>query len=259
MSYEPSDYWKHLNAESNRMLKDYGYENFKRSVGLVYNDFYYDCIKGVYHENYDKYVIDIWDALYATYPNDFLDQFYEPEEGNPKRIVYRDRLVSIDLASSLVEYILLASKIDLSEVKVIHEIGAGYGRLGYVIAQLIKDVKYKIFDLDMSLNLSERYLSTVLPKADFEFHSPEKLDGKCDILIAMNCLHEMTKEQVESHFDYADKNTSYFYYTCWEDSSVNKNNIRWRRQDYPVRDSWVPVHIGKHSSRVNFFEALYKI
>jgi len=258
MSYEPSKFWTTLNKKSDEFLEEYGYENFKRTVGVIYNDYFYDHDKKKLPDDYEDQVRAIWDRMYEVYSNGVLGYFHEPDVGNPLGIIYRGRLVSIDLAASISELSLLSAYIDLSAVKVIHEIGGGYGRLAYVIGQIVPCV-YRLYDLDMSRNLAQRYLKDVLPNRPLEFYSPDKLEGKCDILIAMDCLHEMTVEQVHSYFDYAHENAKYFYYTCWKDTTIQEDQVRWTQDKYPVKESWQPIYVGQHRIRTQFFEALYKI
>jgi len=260
MAYTTSKYWQLLNEKANELLTGFGYENFKRTIGLfLYNDYFYDYGAQSLPSDYNEKVRAIWDNLYSIFPEKFLDQFHEPLEGNPLAIMYRDRPVSLDLVATIFEYARLTQYIDFNTVHTIHEIGAGYGRIPYVIVQLYPNLSYKIFDVEPSLSLAKKYLGSVLVNNKIEFYSPDQLLGKCDILLAMDCLHEMTKEHVEAYFDYADKNASYFYYSCWKDTHINADNITWKKEDYPVRESWTPLFVGQHHMRADFFEALYKI
>ena len=254
----PSPYWKQLADRCSGFLKEYGYENFKRSVGLVYNDFYLDYDSGRLHPDYDKRVKETWDALYERLPVGFLDLFSEPEVGSPFAILYRGRKVSLDLASSCCETAMLFSHLDMPAMKRIHEIGGGYGRLAYVLGQAVK-AEYRLFDIEPSISLARQYLADVLPFRKFECLAPDELKGPCDILIAMDCLHEMTRDQVESYFEYADQNAEYFYFTCWKETAVPEHGISWKMDEYPVRERWTPIYRGDHKMRTGFFEALYRI
>lgn len=260
MSYKPSNYWQRLSKTCDEFLNKYGYENFKRTIGILYNDYYFNYGNGTIDDDYEEKVKVIWRRMYELYPSAFLDRFSEPEEGNPFRVQYRGRLVSIDLAASISEYCLLRDKIDFSKsVSTIHEIGAGYGRLAHVITMCHPNLTYRIYDIEPSLSLSTHYLSYILPSIRFEFNTPDKLCKDCDILIAMDCLHEMTKEQVHKYFKYAHKHAKFFYYTCWKSTIVKDDNIKWDMTDYPVRRSWKELFLGQHRMRTQFFEALYKI
>jgi len=259
MTYTPSKYWTLLNSRANEFLDKYGYENFKRTIGLfLYNDYFYDYDKQSLSQDYNDKVRAIWDKLYSIYPDKFLDQFYEPLEGNPLAIEYRGRLVSLDLVATISEYTRLSQYIDFNDVNIIHEIGGGYGRIPFILTKLYPNLTYRMFDVEPSLSLAKRYLGNVIPGHPVTFHPPNELKGQCDILLAMDCLHEMTKDQVESYFDYADKHASYFYYSCWKETHINEDGIDWAMDDYPVRESWSPLYVGQHHMRAAFFEALYK-
>ncbi len=257
LTYQPSKLWENLSKKSSRFLEEFGYENFKRSVGVIYNDYFFDYEKGAIVEDYADKLKDTWDNIYKMYPNDYLDFFSEPKVGNPMAIEYGGRLVSFDLAASLIETALILSNIELDEIKVINEIGGGYGRLAYVLGQVIPDSDYTLYDIEPSISLAKRYLSDV-SKHSFKFESPDMLSGDCDILIAMDCLHEMTREQVADYFDYADKHAKYFYYTCWNKTRIHEDEIDWNKEDYPVKSHWTPLYLGPHRMRNNFFEAFYK-
>lgn len=254
----PSPYWEHLAKRCRGFLSQYGYESFKRSVGLVYNDFYLDYDTGKMRPEYDEKLKELWDALYEKLPPNFLDMFSEPKVGAPFSIQYRGRPVSIDLASSCCETAMLFSLLDMQKIKTIHEIGGGYGRLAYVLGQA-SPAAYRLYDIEPSLGLARRYLRDVLPARAFEFGSPDKLEEPCDLLVAMDCLHEMTRDQVEAYFEYADRNAGYFYFTCWKETAVPEHGISWKMDEYPVRERWQALYRGDHKMRTGFFEALYRI
>ena len=251
-------YWDMLGKRCQTYLDNYGYENFKRTVGVVYNDYYLNYETMKLDDDYNEKLFNIWERMYQVFPKDFLDQFQEPLSGNPLSIIYGGRPVSIDLAASISELCLLTTNIDFNTVKTIHEIGGGYGRLAYVIKQIFPHIKYRMFDIEPSLGLAKRYLNDVIVNCDVEFYPTEELTENCDILIAMDCLHEMNVEQVERYFKYAEEKAKFFYYTCWKETDVPEHGIKWLREDYPVRQSWEPISVGQHRMRTQFFEALYK-
>jgi putative sugar O-methyltransferase len=246
-----SKYWEKLNESHNALMEEYGYENFKASVGRIYND-------DMDYEKVLKSIEVLWEMLYAQIPEELLKRFEEPIIGNPPILLCNGRRVSIDLGCSIREYYLLSQYIDFDKIKTIVEIGGGYGRLPYVITQMHPDIEYIMCDIEPSLGLAKRYLSDVLPGNKIEYITPDKLNAKCDLVIAANCLHEMVKEQVDKYFNYVNDNAKYFYYSCWKDTTIPLDLIKWTQKDYPVRKEWIKL-LSQDHIRQDFFEELYKI
>ena len=239
-------------------LEKHGYENFKNTLGITYNNYYHD--EGKIREDYYDKLRMFWDILYSKFvPCDLLDQFEEPQEGNPLTIEYKGRSVSFDLGMSLYEYYLLSKYMDFEKVNIIHEIGAGYGRTCYVISKIHPWIKYRIFDMEPSLGVAKQYLRSVLSDGLFEFNTPDKIGGECDLFLAIDCLHEMIREHVDEYFNYADKNSCYFYFTAFDKTVVPIDGVTWEIKDYPTRQTWKKIFLKTHGVRQGFFEALYKI
>lgn len=249
-----SKYWKHLNHKSIDLLEEYGYKNFKQTVAKIYND-------PLIEEDTFSLNKILWGELYALYsevPKGLLGRFSEPEIGNPTRIFRNEQLVSVDLGMSISEYWSMLEHIDFDSMERIVEIGGGYGRMPYIIQQLHPNIKYTMCDIEPALGLAKWYLPQVLPGVTQQYVHPEELFGNCDLVIACDCLHEMTRQQVHSYFDYVDKNAKYFYYNCWKDTTMPCDYIRWQKSDYPVKNRWTKIFEKKHT-RTNFFAALYKM
>lgn len=246
-----SKYWQELNKSHIGLMEEYGYENFKSTVGRIYND----------DMDYEKVLESIrilWEMLYRDIPEELLKKFSEPMVGNPAVLMCEERPVSIDLGCAIREYYLLSKYIDFSKINSIVEIGSGYGRTAYVINKLHPKIQYTMCDIEPSLSLAKRYMLDVAPNGHFNFVLPEQLNQKCDLFLAINCLHEMVKEDVDKYFNYVGKNAEYFYYSCWDKTTIPFDGITWTQQDYPVRANWVEMLNQKHI-RNDFFEALYKI
>jgi SAM-dependent methyltransferase len=252
MTYVPSLYWENINYEMYQRLWKHGYENFKASSAILYND--------DYQGNQDKQQFDIktvWEGLYEYIPNELLDSMSEPLVGNPYHVLCDGRVITLDLACSVREYWLLSQHVDFKEIKSIAEVGGGYGRTAYVIAKLHPHIKYVLYDVEPSIGLAKRYLNEVLPVNNFEFNTPDELKGPCDLLLAINCLHEMKVEHVRDYFDYADKNASYFYFSCWYRGTVPFDNLVWLKSDYPVRPHW-KLLLSQPHIRQGWFEEMYR-
>ena len=246
-----SKYWEYLNKKSIELIDNYGYNNFKQTVARVYND------DEVPESNFE-FTRMLWDKLYATLPIEFLEKFSEPEVGNPGIILRDGQLVSIDLGISIRDYWAISKHIDFSTIDSIVELGGGYGRMPYVITQLHPNIEYTMCDIEPSLGLAKWYLSKVIPDSLMYYTSPELLRNRADLVIASNCLHEMSRQQVHKYFDYVDQNATYFYYNCWKDTTMPYDYIRWEQGDYPVKNHWVKLFERDYIRR-DYFEALYKM
>jgi SAM-dependent methyltransferase len=250
-----SKYWEHLNSKLKEKYSNHGYENFKRFFGYVYNDDM-SINKSPYHLN----VNDLWNHVYDRLPEDVISQFEEPLEGNPFYFVLKGKKVTIDLGCALLEYHNLKQHVDFNRISSIMEIGGGYGRTAYVITKLHPHIKYTLCDIDFNLNVAKRYLKSVAKWGRFRFVNCENIEKEkgADLIIAINCLGEMTREAVATYFDYA-KKCGYFYLVTWDKVGVPLDNILWRfPEDYPIDTNW-KVIFQRPYIRKSFMEALYKI
>lgn len=148
----------------------------------------------------------------------------EPQLGNPIDIRLPDnRLISQDLANSLREWQRVSAYLKSSDdrLPVFAEIGAGYGRLGWLALQTGK-CRYWVFDIPPALAVSEFYLSQTYPDkkvfrwrpfkdwnevveevhaADIAFFTSDQLElvpsRSVSAFAAISCLHEMKPEQFQ--------------------------------------------------------------
>lgn len=173
----------------------------------------------------------------------------EPRIGNPIPVKYGNNLISQDLANSIIEFNTIFNYVNKYEKKklVIAEIGAGYGRLGYVFKSAI-NCKYLIFDIPPALYISERYLKELFPtknifyfrafksfneikeelnQSDIAFFTPNQLEffpvDYFDISISISALHEMRSDQIKNFMAKLDILTSRIIYL--------KNWTNWRNED----------------------------
>ncbi|WP_192384629.1 putative sugar O-methyltransferase [Mesorhizobium silamurunense] len=81
----------------------------------------------------------------------------EPSVGNPPAIRIGGRLVSQDLANSILEY----KSVEPVATGTICELGGGYGRTAFVIASLRPTVRYIMVDIPPALGVAQEYLCQV--------------------------------------------------------------------------------------------------
>jgi len=89
------------------------------------------------------------------------ERLSEPEAGNPIRLWRGSRLISQDLANSIVECSFAARSGCVRDGGRIAELGAGYGRLAHVFSEA-RELTYCIFDIPPALAVSQWYLEQVL-------------------------------------------------------------------------------------------------
>jgi putative sugar O-methyltransferase len=161
----------------------------------------------------------------------------EPLTGGPIPVTYQGKLVSQDLATSSMELNCIAAHIDMSKVKKIAEIGAGYGRLANLAASTYAEMEYCIFDIPPALAISQNYLAQTMgegkvrmfSRAAAEFASMDKPsshmikaflphqlecfpDGYFDLVINISSFDEMSREQVENYFSLIDRKCNGWLY-----------------------------------------------
>lgn len=318
---QPSKFWMKLNKLHMEELSRDGFENFKQTVArkyfantplffmnrqvlfLVRNLNPAFTIKNLIKSfiipkhpyfsrldsaSYNFLTLMVWDYAKLNDNDKLLQLLEEPLVGNPPRIYDEKRLVSQDLANSVLEYKSIISSIkNRGSIKTICELGAGSGRNAYVFLSLLPGVKYIIIDIPPALAVSERYLSTVFPKKKIfkfrYFHSFDQIKDdfrKADILfmlasqiellpskisdlfINISSLHEMRMDQVRYYIKQIERLTKtggYFYLKQWKKAYVPYEDIYIKANDYKLKDHWEEIFMREPKIQTKFFEALYRL
>lgn len=239
------------------------------------------------HELYRLFLGMLWAYTLQSDPNALCGALSEPELGDPIQARLNGRLISQDLATSIRERNAICEPLeaDLRAGKKISvvEIGAGYGRLGYVMLRTTPS-KYTIVDIPPALYVSQWYLTNLFPDkqifrfrgwrdynavetelnaADISFLTPDQFaalpDRYFDIGISISNLAEMTEAQLHMYIGLLDRTVSRFVYMKqWIDSFNNFDDRRYIRTDFDLPMPWV-----KHIDRVDavqdrFFETLWR-
>jgi putative sugar O-methyltransferase len=165
----------------------------------------------------------LWHLMTLHASDDLYKRLEEPALGAPITLRHMDQAISQDLAQSLLEYSRikeLTRELSLPERSTYLELGAGYGRLAYVLLSA-RTCRYIIVDIPPTILVAKWYLSRVFPQrrvfgyrsfADFAevraeledaeliFLSPNQLgllpDGYADVSISISSLHEMSMPQI---------------------------------------------------------------
>jgi len=314
----PSKYWEELNRKNLQQLADSGYDNFKRTLARNYFTWIvnplnkqirflmgeagvwqsiailvramfsprHDLMKRRHTIYYNMLTNLLWAYVEKNDANGLLDRLSEPQEGNPPQVTRKGRLISQDLANSLLEYeAILHPDLDRREIRTILELGPGYGRTAYVFLKLEPGCRYILVDIPPALYVAQRYLSSVLPdrktfkfrpfdnfatvKSEFEdadivFLTPNQLealpDKSVDLFINISSLHEMRMDQIKYYFQEIERLTrKYFYFKQWQETTVPFENETIKEADYPIGNDWNLIYRQQCKVQLKFFEALYEL
>ncbi|HLN19071.1 MAG TPA: putative sugar O-methyltransferase [Patescibacteria group bacterium] len=315
---QPSMYWKELNKIDIDELEKFGFDNFKRNIVRHYftgiskhpidmqivfllkhtnlTRIVYFALKSFFmpkHRfigfiesiNYNFRTLLTWEYAKKNDKDNYLNILREPLIGNPPRVKYKKRMISMDLANSLLEYYSIKDYISRDSKKWICELGPGYGRNTYIFLKLEKNVRYILVDISPALYISERYLSEVFPdKKIFRFRNftsykeiqeefessdvcfilPSQLqylpDDMIDLFINISSFHEMRLEQIRYYFEEISrvlKKDGLLYLKQWKNAFIPFENVRINQEDYPI-DSYEKIYMRKAKIQTKFFEALLK-
>ena len=314
----PSKYWEELNRKNLQQLADSKYENFKRTLARNYFTWIvnplnkqirflmreagtwqsikiffaaltaprHDLLKRKHTIFYNMLTNLLWSYVEKNDTEDHLSRLHEPLEGNPLEVKRDGKLISQDLANSLIEYeAILHPDLDRREVRTILELGPGYGRTAHVFLTLQPGCRYILVDIPPALYVAQRYLTAIFPERkvfgfrpfeqyadiqeDFEaaeilFLTPNQMellpDKSVDLFINISSLHEMRMDQIRYYFGEIERLTSkYFYFKQWKETTVPFENETIREADYPIPADWDLVYRQQCAVQHKFFEALYAL
>lgn len=317
--YLPSKFWDDLNRKNLEQLQTQGLENLKRTVAQNY----FTWVVGIRSDQFRflarQMQIQDWGAVLTSIPKNsadtglgwfkhfqlcvftrmlwlfalrsdvlgLLNSIDEPAFGNPFPIRLGDRLISQDLANSVLElYSMNESRSwNADNTETVCELGAGYGRTAYAFMKARPGCKYIIVDIPPALYVSQRYLTEVLPdkriapfcsnldevqlrdmiaESDLIFllpHQAEMLtDKSIDLFINISSLHEMTMDQVSAYFGLIDRKTrGRLYLKQWKRFFNAKDNLTISESDYPYPERWRLRFSRTTPAQPSFFEAVYDI
>ena len=215
-----------------------------------------------------------------------LNRLVEPLEGNPLQVTWSGRLISQDLANSLLEYeTIMHPDVDKTKIATVLELGPGYGRTAYVFLELHPNCRYVLVDIRPALYVAQRYLSDVFKdrkifgfqtfddfeavrddfdKADIIFLTPNQLellpDQAIDLFINISSSHEMRMDQIQYYFKQIARLTRhYFYFKQWKETTVPLEEDTITEADYPIPDDWTLINRQQCKVQAKFFEAVYRL
>jgi len=179
--------------------------------------------------------------------------------------------VSTDKIVSLLDEEKIDKFIKLSSVNNILEIGAGSGRLSECILTNYPSIKYVICDIPPAIyiaykriklgfpnkkvslliqNNEKESLNNEIKNNDISFIFPHQLkfiDKKLfDLVIAVDCLHEMNRKTLDFYFQLLSNLTNHFYFSIWNKTKnhysrtffKNTERLDFEKGDYPIPKTW---------------------
>jgi len=211
---------------------------------------------------YRLFVASIWEYARREDWLGLTERLEEPEVGNPIRLWSRRRLISQDLANSVLECNYAARSGSVRDGTRIAELGAGYGRLAHVFSAANRLV-YCIFDIPPALAVSQWYLREVLgrdrivpfrPDVDHEliaslepgtvaFFTPDQLerfpDGWFDLTQTISTLPEMPERQAEHFLQLlATKSSGEVFLKQWRRWRNEADGVEFSEDRYVLPPPW---------------------
>jgi putative sugar O-methyltransferase len=235
---------------------------------------------------YRTYVAMLWEYVSEHDSLELLRRLDEPTFGNPFLIRYSGRAISQDLCNSVLEF-YSAGAADAADGRrwQVAELGAGYGRLAFVMLHALPAASVCLIDIAPALNIAQAYLGHVFPderifyfrpfrryddvreefdSARIRFLAPSQIEllppGQFDLFVNISSLHEMTYAQVDNYIRQIGRLCRGRFYTKqWRVSQAKVNGVVLREHDYPIPAGWRQIYHRQHAIQRKFFEALYEV
>jgi putative sugar O-methyltransferase len=218
----------------------------------------------------------------------FLERESDPQEGgaDDQEIVSGQR-VSLDFLQSVDEAFLIRDALHLAgrseEPRLVVELGAGYGRLAYVMRRMYPNCTYVICDLPEALICANSWLSRVLPGQVVPYeesrkaltlsreallarpcwtlgtHQLEALAGNAvDVFVNIYSFAEMPLSTIEHYFRHIDRVTNGILFIKQRKREENaKDSVTVIVDTYPVPSSWRVLFHQDTTLYESFFEAAW--
>ena len=236
---------------------------------------------------YRTYITLLWEYTRANDKLGLARQLSEPEVGNPIRVYHRGKLVSQDLATSILEANEFVPPLVMrtgGQPLDILEVGAGYGRLIQVLKMAANVRRYVIVDIPPAIFVSQWYVSQMYPqarvfgvqnfadwadvtdelmRADFVFLLPHQLplvpNGFVDFAFTISSLHEMLPKQANWYLSEMGRISKHSFYTKQYKKYVNPHDgIVFHEKQYEYPESFAEAPIEQTSINKLFFSKLFQ-
>ncbi len=292
--YKPSGVlWDSLTAQFESILTEKGIgeiqsSELNHSFSLLDNDVfrthYFKCALWLLYNNIkgkDKHHL-----LKVTEP--LLPAGIDPElvynaasvAGRPQHLEKKnltwDYLITLDTIINIAD----AYPQLITDPCVVADLGAGWGRIGFVLMQVNENISYHVLDIPNSLIISQEYLrehlkgkcavyeyienrdkkrftrAELLAKNGASFHISsdlEKFDDKSiDVLINVASFQEMSLSQITSYFSVIDKKAKYLY------TQQRYQDLDMNHSIYPYLANWKKLFDRDVTFLPHWFEAMFR-
>ena len=210
------------------------------------------------------------------------DLVYNPANvyGRPDHYLNKDLtwdyLISLDTILNIAE---VYPKI-ITDPCVVADLGAGWGRIGYVLSQINPKISYNIFDIPHTLLIAQEYLrdkigsvkvydylinreiqsfsnNSLIDEPGIRFNLSKDLlkfeDKSIDVFINVACFQEMSYDQVDSYFGIINNKAEYFY------TQQRYHDLDMEHKKYPYRANWKKMFDRDITFLPLWFEAMFKL
>jgi putative sugar O-methyltransferase len=302
--FRASGFWEELNRINESMLLSEGLSNFKRTVSQNYFNWLIADRSHPFHsyvrryargeqlfdvsvlpemnhlrlvnkegalavtadqiDAYREYVCHVWSVMEHEDASGVRHVVEEPLAGNPFPVRAEGRILSQDLATSIIECNTVRRLLGGKQAPVVAELGAGYGRLAHVCASALPGL-YCIFDIPPALGIAQYYLTEVFGSEQiFQFRSfddfeairaevsakrvalftPNQLkqfpDGFFDIVLSISTLPEMRPDQVRLYLsEFSRLSSRGVYLKQWSHWKNPVDGTFLPEGSYELDDEWV--------------------
>jgi len=241
------------------------------------------------HANFLKihtyYTQMLFDFVKKKDRDGLLDKVKDSLIGNPPPVYRNGKLITADLANSILEYYSIVDSIGPNAFNTVMELGAGYGRNAAVFLQMHPKMRYIICDIPPALYVAQSYLTARFPdrkaflfrpfrsfeeirdewnQASICFLLPHQMsylpNKSVDLFVNISSLHEMRHDQIAYYFKEIDRLVSgYFYSKQWKKSYIPQENMVINEEDYPDFPHWSRLYSRTCEVQTAFFERLSKM
>jgi putative sugar O-methyltransferase len=234
---------------------------------------------------YAIFVAMLWERVRRIDRLGLLSRLREPSLGDPILVRHGGQAVSQDIANSVLEFYAIEEAFPqgIPRNATVVELGAGYGRLGWLLLSVRPDVRYIVVDIPPALAIAQEYLTRLFPDLStvrfqrgirhldpamrdvrLAFLTPNQLDAmpslQADLFINVSSLHEMRPDQIAHYLSVVKQHTrGIFYMKQWQGWTNPRDGVTIREADYPIPVGWQKVYERPHPVQTHFFEAAYRV